>query len=207
MTKTRSTYLALVTILLSPMAANADLIQYTGVGVEAGGGISLGDTISILFDYDSSTGFQSGSGPGQISYVGALSNFNIVTTAAIPTTVLSSSVSVANVNFFGFEGYVVNMSFGNSTFLNITLPFDIAGTSLALPSTLPSSNQIDLSRLGTINAFAAAGIHLQYLDGAEQVQFARFDFGPIASVPEPGTFALFGIGLAAMGLSRRKKKA
>jgi hypothetical protein len=30
--------------------------------------------------------------------------------------------------------------------------------------------------------------------------------GPPVSVPEPGTLALFGIGLAAMSLSRRRKK-
>jgi hypothetical protein len=51
---------------------------------------------------------------------------------------------------------------------------------------------------------AFRGVAIQNTDPAGQAYDSlRFD---AAQVPEPGTLALFGIGLLGMGLARRKKK-
>jgi hypothetical protein len=48
------------------------------------------------------------------------------------------------------------------------------------------------------------------IDWASAVQFDfrsdSYVFATARKVPEPGTLALFGIGLAGMGLARRRKK-
>jgi hypothetical protein len=52
---------------------------YTGVAqmANASAGIDVGDTITLSFEYDSATAFFNGSGPGQNTYGGALSNIAV----------------------------------------------------------------------------------------------------------------------------------
>ena len=55
-----------------------------------------------------------------------------------------------------------------------------------------------------LSPMAMAGIGSLVVDlgaGADGVQ--SLSFGAISSVPEPGTLALFGLGLAAMGFARK----
>ncbi|SFM11411.1 PEP-CTERM sorting domain-containing protein [Marinobacter zhejiangensis] len=62
----------------------------------------------------------------------------------------------------------------------------IAGLQFSLVGSEPAGFAIDNLRFGT----------------ADQI-----DVPPVAGVPEPGTLALLGLGLAGFGLSRRKKQA
>jgi len=160
MTRTKSMYLALVAVLLSPMAANADFIEIDVVPTSAGFSMTGG------FDYDANTSTYSNM---IISLTGIFGPFNFVDEKCETCPLGGSSVGLIDptVSLYFLTDFSVTWGGGR-----LRANFD--GGSMSLSE-----------------------------------ENGRFDGNysfVVASVPEPGTLALFGIGLLGMGLSRRRKK-
>ena len=215
MTKTKSAYLALLAVLLSPMAANAVPItwEFTGEFNEVSGspGVSLGEMFRVLVNFDTDAALlraQTGGrfDPGTryeydasaVSFLVSLPGHadQLITPFGDGTDLLwlrDNSGDRAIDEFPEVDGLTFALFDINNIGASIILRGSILDlfNSGALP-TNPDPRLLDLE----ITAF-------QWLtaDG-----FATGDISSINRVPEPGTLALFGLGLAAMRLSRRRKK-
>ena len=195
MNKTKSIYLALLAVLLSPMAANADVIVDTG---NNGGGIRyvlsgsqwIAGQFSIVDDY-SITSIQGWIG---VSNLGDLTVAIYSDIAGLPGTELYSSAFTSS---------------GANSWQGLTgLAWDIvSGTYFAAFEVRPGQSFFGELPGGAINplpgyAFTTDGNWVEF-DGINSSFRINAD---AASVPEPGTLALLGLGLAGMGMTRRKKK-
>lgn len=205
MTRTRSTYLALVAVLLSPMAANADLIG-ADIDITAENGFSSGSSICKT---GAALGVTVGGGDelaaadwtgGCVGYYSAdVTGSQIILTgiesgnysfASFFIQVLSGP-SIAGVTF---DGYTPNF-FGD---------FYPNNDSNFLPTISFGSDFISI----VWDTFDDASQFL--FNGPENVGQEPFGSAffsvSTASVPEPGTIGLLGIGLAAIGIARRRRK-
>lgn len=57
-----------------------------------------------------------------------------------------------------------------------------------------------------LSQYASSSIGTNYIDLRMQASVAPEAVAAIATVPEPGTFVLLGLGLAGLGFTRRKQK-
>jgi len=185
MTRTKSTFLALLAILLSPFAANADIIDFDD--------LTVGDGVFIPQGYE---GFSWLGGDGESSWVNNV---------AAP---IDSDGAHSGTNYAWSNGGVqLDMSDGVFDLASLWARnrADIAlqtrtfegwlDGSLLFTHTQDVSNfwgQVSLNWTG-INNFSILSGHNILIDDLA------------VNVPEPGTLALFGIGLFGMGLARRKK--
>ena len=208
MTRTKSTFLALVAVLLSPMAANADLITSSADSSLSG---------STLIDFNAEThgtfdsrSFDSGAvtfaGPGmtvQSQYCGASGDGQYGGGGNCIGTPLGTSFSIVfadPVSAFGFSWGAADQAW----------TMNVYGAGGLLES-LSIAAQVYPHR-GFIGSNGSAGnITSVYMSASSFDYILLDDFqyksGSTSSVPEPGTLALLGIGLAGMGLMRRRKKA
>ena len=179
MTRTKSTFLALVAVLLAPMVASADIIEYS---FEADGGV-FGN-----FIYDD-TAVSVGNGPfslGGAAYE-ALSFF-------INGSEIFDALLVIYDDFSGSDfAYFTTVS--GDPYLQLSN----SGSSLFTGNDAAQMNGLSLSDFdGRSNGENG----ITTVDGFRQLTSLN---STTVSVPEPGTLALFGIGLFGMGLARRKK--
>ncbi len=189
MKRTKSTYLALVAVLLSPMAANADLIiTALDVGTE------------VVFEYDGSIDLTGLSGPFSASNSSnAINSINGYFRAGQ----LGSSLDYYNISSvfgqFGLSGTLTPTSFSGDQFSIYSNP------ALGLRAGYTSGESIT----GMLS-FAGSIASLSLIEGTYSIILPNdsiiLNIGAVQSVPEPGTLALFGLGLFGMGLMRRRKK-
>ena len=239
--------LAVVVVLLSPMAANADRItvEFTGIVTSInfnGLGYSIGDTIegnlfyiSALAPIDSadlnpSIGVYSDGVPtSDTSIPFEYRNF-VRSPSIIPTradtrdavTVIDSSDDIPYESFFVRDYELTQTLEFTDQFAYDTTLIDflelrvadsvqdfIVGDGLAQDFTLDYADRDFFGRLYSLDDRRIWDLASNtFIRTAYEQGEVHFDltYIRVRTVPEPGTLALFGIGLLGMAASRRRKK-
>ena len=214
MTKSRNLLLALLAVLLSPMAANAGLItwEFNGEITEVNGSSSssLGDIFRVVVDFDANavleraqTGGRFGDGT-RYEYDGSAMSFLVSLEGQADQ---SFSPIAGGLNLLWLRDNSADRSCCEAPEVDgltfALLDADAFGVSVILRGSI-----LDIFNNGDLPTYPDP--RLVDLEIAA-FQWATADgstIGRISSIrriPEPGTLALLGIGLLGMGLARRSR--
>ena len=205
MTRTKSTYLALIAVLLSPMAANADLITFTDIDLASGNPATVdGFTVTTTNIGGSIDSIGSGTFTGLWLGGSNTSGFYTLSFSELISSIIIEFDAMSTGS--GSEETLFNFATNNgAAAIGFTPQFGTAFDGTTITSTVPDGQ-------GIID-FAGAGFSSFSFDHGQ----VGFPNGLVieslvvntaaVSVPEPGTLALLGIGLVGMGAARRRKKA
>lgn len=217
MTGTKSTYLALLTILMSPMAANAVPITWEFTGeiddVTGSPGVAIGDAFRVLVNFDTDAALERAQTGGRFD-PGTRYEYDA---SGISFLVSFPGLSDQSITPFG-DGFDLLWLRDNSGDRSCCEFDEVDGLTFALLDSNGFGVSIVL-RGSILDIVNGPGLPEDPDPRLVDLEIARFQwltvdgsaFGDVAtinrvSVPEPGTLGLLGIGLLGIGVARRRKE-
>ena len=163
-----------------------------------------GTTPDVTFDVNSPMSF-SGTGALVGTWLGSSSAFNIVeNTAGTLASFMDNGTVGTLLSFTGFVTVTNGQQFTVTHDDGLTLI--IGGINLGLNPgpTAPVTNTV--TYVGPSGTFAFDLVYAECCGGPAVLQI-DLPFSNLATIPEPASLALVGLGLVAFGLTRRRQRA